>query len=43
MCALQAGPLGEADKWLRQWEQFWNVRLDRLVELIAADTGEKSE
>lgn len=43
MCALQAGPLGEADKWLRQWERFWNLRLDRLAELIAADTGEKSE
>lgn len=38
MCALKAGPLGEADQWLRQWEQFWNVRLDRLEALIAAET-----
>lgn len=37
MCSLQAGPLGEADQWLRQWERFWNVRLDRLEALIAED------
>lgn len=37
MCALKAAPLAEADKWLRQWEQFWTVRLDRLEALIAAD------
>lgn len=34
MCSLRAGPLGEADQWLRQWEQFWNVRLDRLEALL---------
>ena len=27
----------EADKWLRQWDAFWSVRLDRLEALIAAD------
>lgn len=37
ICSLQAGPLGEADQWLRQWERFWNVRLDRLEALIAED------
>lgn len=37
LCRLQAGPLGEAEQWLRQWEKFWNVRLDRLEALIAAD------
>jgi DNA-binding transcriptional ArsR family regulator len=37
LCALQAQPLAEADKWLRQWEAFWNVRLDRLEALIAAE------
>lgn len=37
MCSLQAGPLGEADQWLRQWERFWNVRLDRLEALIAEE------
>jgi DNA-binding transcriptional ArsR family regulator len=39
LCSLKAGPLGEADQWLRQWEQFWNVRLDRLEALL----GETSE
>lgn len=34
MCSLQGGPLGEADQWLRQWEQFWNVRLDALEALL---------
>ncbi|MES2441690.1 MAG: metalloregulator ArsR/SmtB family transcription factor [Pseudomonadota bacterium] len=37
LCTLQAGPMHEADLWLRQWEQFWNVRLDRLEALIAAE------
>ncbi len=37
MCALQPRPLAEADQWLRQWEKFWNVRLDALEALIAAD------
>lgn len=37
LCTLNAGPLGDADKWLRQWERFWNVRLDRLQALIEAD------
>jgi len=37
LCALQAGPMREADQWLRQWEQFWNVRLDRLEALIKAE------
>lgn len=37
MCSLKAGPLGEADQWLRQWEKFWNVRLDALEALIRED------
>ena len=36
-CTLQAEPLAEADRWLRQWEKFWNVRLDRLEALIKSD------
>ncbi len=40
LCSLKAGPLGEADQWLRQWEKFWNVRLDRLEALIAEDRSE---
>jgi DNA-binding transcriptional ArsR family regulator len=37
LCTLQAGPMHEADQWLRQWERFWNVRLDRLEALINAE------
>ena len=37
LCRLEAGPMREADAWLRQWEQFWNVRLDRLEAIIQAD------
>ena len=36
-CSLRAEPLAEADRWLRQWEKFWTVRLDRLQELVEAD------
>jgi DNA-binding transcriptional ArsR family regulator len=37
ICTLQAKPLEEAERWLRQWEQFWTVRLDRLEALIGKD------
>jgi len=37
LCRLEAGPMREADQWLRQWETFWNVRLDRLEALIQAE------
>jgi DNA-binding transcriptional ArsR family regulator len=37
ICRLKAGPLGEADQWLRQWEGFWSQRLDKLEQLIAAE------
>ena len=40
-CTLQAGPLAEAEKWLRQWEKFWNIRLDRLEAIIERDKREK--
>jgi DNA-binding transcriptional ArsR family regulator len=39
VCSLNAGPLAEAERWLRQWEKFWNVRLDRLQALVEADKG----
>ncbi len=35
--SIEAGPLEEADRWLRQWEKFWNVRLDRLQALVERD------
>ena len=34
ICTLRAEPLAEAEAWLRQWEKFWNVRLDRLQALV---------
>jgi DNA-binding transcriptional ArsR family regulator len=38
---LEAKPLEEAERWLRQWERFWNVRLDRLEALIETDKDKK--
>jgi DNA-binding transcriptional ArsR family regulator len=40
-CSLNPGPLGEADGWLRQWEKFWSVQLDRLQELVEANKGQR--
>lgn len=34
LCRLRAEPLREADQWLRQWEDFWNTRLDALEALL---------
>ena len=34
ICSLNAAPLAEAELWLRQWEQYWSVRLDRLQAII---------
>ncbi len=37
LCRLKAGPLAEADSWLRQWEVFWTNSLDRLEAIILKD------
>lgn len=37
---LEAKPLEEAERWLRQWERFWTLRLDRLEALIHRDKKE---
>src|SRR3954464_3455578 len=37
LCGLQAAPLREAEIWLRQWEKFWNERLDVLDALLKAE------
>jgi DNA-binding transcriptional ArsR family regulator len=39
--SLEAEPLEEAERWLRQWEKFWTVRLDRLQALIERDKGKE--
>lgn len=41
ICALKAEPLAEAEAWLRQWEQFWSTRLDRLQALVENHPKEK--
>jgi DNA-binding transcriptional ArsR family regulator len=40
---LEAKPLEEAERWLRQWEKFWNVRLDRLQALVESDSATPGE
>ena len=34
LISIDARPLEEADRWMRQWERFWNTRLDRLQALV---------
>ena len=33
-CRLRPAPLAAADKWLRFYERYWNVRLDRLKDFF---------
>jgi DNA-binding transcriptional ArsR family regulator len=42
LISIEARPLEEAERWLRQWEKFWSGRLDRLGALIAGDKKEKN-
>ena len=37
ICRLEAEPLAEAERWLRQWEHFWTANLDRLQALVETD------
>lgn len=39
---IEAKPLEEAERWLRQWEKFWTRRLDRLEALIEQDKERKN-
>lgn len=41
LISIEAKPLEEAERWLRQWEKFWNTRLDRLQALVERDKQEK--
>jgi DNA-binding transcriptional ArsR family regulator len=41
LISIDAKPLEEAERWMRQWEKFWTVRLERLEALIDRDTKEK--
>jgi DNA-binding transcriptional ArsR family regulator len=40
--SIEAKPLEEAERWLRQWEKFWTGRLDRLQALVERDKEEKT-
>lgn len=40
LISIEARPLEEAQRWLKQWEKFWNVRLDRLEAMIERDKKE---
>ncbi len=42
LCSLRAEPLAEAEQWLKQWENFWTIRLDRLQALVEQDGRDKS-
>jgi DNA-binding transcriptional ArsR family regulator len=40
ICTLRPEPLAEAERWLKQWEEFWTVKLDRLQAIIERDRKE---
>jgi DNA-binding transcriptional ArsR family regulator len=42
ICSLRAEPLAQAERWLRQWEKFWSLRLDRLQALVESDKEKKN-
>ncbi|MCC7183489.1 MAG: hypothetical protein IT509_07960 [Rhodocyclaceae bacterium] len=39
LCRLEASRLQEASAWLKQWEGFWNSRLDALEAALKEDPG----
>ncbi len=41
-CRLAAGPLANAHEWLRHYEQFWNLRLDTLEQMLREDDRRKA-
>ena len=43
ICSLRAEPLAQADEWLRQWEKFWTVRLDRLQAMVESNKERKDD
>jgi DNA-binding transcriptional ArsR family regulator len=40
---IEARPLEEAERWLRQWQKFWTARLDRLEAMIERDKQENEK
>jgi DNA-binding transcriptional ArsR family regulator len=41
--SIDAKPLEEAERWLRQWEKFSTIRLDRLEALIQRDKNKEND
>lgn len=41
--SVEAKPLEEAERWLRQWEKFWSSKLDRLEALLEADKKKENK
>ncbi|HUV32896.1 MAG TPA: transcriptional regulator, partial [Devosiaceae bacterium] len=33
-CALEAGPMADAESWLRAYERFWGDRLERFAHYV---------
>lgn len=42
LCRLEPGPLESAHEWLNYYERFWNIRLDRLEQLLLEEDAKKS-
>jgi DNA-binding transcriptional ArsR family regulator len=42
-CKLNAKPLREAAKWVEQYRQFWEERLDRLGDYLAELQGKEKK
>jgi DNA-binding transcriptional ArsR family regulator len=40
LISIDARPLEDAERWMRQWERFWTGRLDRLQALVESDKGQ---
>lgn len=43
LCSIDAGPLAQADEWLRFYESFWTDRLDKLEQLLRAPKAEPAQ
>ncbi len=37
LCELNAAPMADADKWIRNYSQFWNRQLDQLAAFVEQD------
>ncbi|HWU89174.1 MAG TPA: metalloregulator ArsR/SmtB family transcription factor [Kofleriaceae bacterium] len=42
-CALEAGPLEEADRWLAHYRVFWEDTLESLARYVAEDRDDPAE